>query len=66
MLNLYKVEFAYARFVQPIQAVIVSAANKRAAIKRARAFIATHYADKMTFDDCRQICRTPDDVLDWN
>lgn len=66
MLNLYKVEFAYARFVRPIQAVIVSASNKRAAIKRVRLFIATHYTDKLTFDDCRKICRTPDDVLDWS
>lgn len=69
MLWLFKVNFCRnmrnggIAYHQPI---IVSECNQRAAVSRARAFIKTQYPERVTLDDIQRICRTPDDVLDWD
>ena len=64
MFTLYKVNFNRPDCGQ-FQAILVSERNQRAAVKRARAFLATNYTDKASLDSVERICATPDDVLDW-
>lgn len=63
--RLYRVRMFWADTIRSLQAVIVSANNKPEAIKRARAFIATQYTERVRVEEAEFICRTPDDVLDW-
>lgn len=66
MLKLYCVRFYFKNGNGNAQPVNVSERNKTAAIKRARAFVATSYRESVTLDYAYEICRTPDDVLDWS
>jgi hypothetical protein len=66
MLNLYKVTFRAHFTFSLYQPINVSARNKPQALKRARAFIESHYSEMIRHESTEKICRTPDDVLDWN
>lgn len=66
MLKLYRITFFFRRDVKSLQPIIASAKNKREAVRRARAFVASHYREAIVLEDTQEICRTPDDVLDWN
>ncbi len=65
MFKLYIVRFFWRDNVGSLQPVIVSERNKSAAIKRARAFVATAYRERVVLDQVHEVCTTPDDVLDW-
>ncbi len=66
MFTLYKVVFFFRHNVQTLQAIHVSERNQRAAVKRARAFVASHYPEAVVKESVTAICTTPDDVLDWS
>lgn len=66
MLKLYKVTFLFLRGVHSLQSIHTSARTKRDAVRRARAFVASHYPERIVLEDVQLICITPDDVLDWN
>lgn len=66
MLTLYKIEFHFYKGMECLQPVIVSAPNRASALKRARAFVRSHYDETVVHDYTGEICRTPDDVLDWS
>lgn len=67
MLKLYKIEFHFYKSDRGmIQPAIVSAPNRAFALKRARAFVRSHYDETIVHDYTGEICRTPDDVLDWS
>lgn len=66
MLKLYRITFFFRKDVKSLQPIVASARNKRAAVVRARAFVGTHYREAVVLEDAQEICRTPDDVLDWN
>lgn len=66
MLKLYRITFYFRKNVTSLQPILASARTKRDAIRRARAFVATHYPGRVVLEDDQEICRTPDDVLDWN
>ena len=70
LFRLYKVRMFWADGVGSLQPILVSANNKREAVKReavkrARAFVASQYREPVRLDDAEVVCRTPDDVLDW-
>ncbi len=65
MLKLFIVRFFWRDNVGSLQPVIVSERTKAAAIKRARAFVATTYRERVVLDHAHEVCTTPDDVLDW-
>lgn len=65
LFRLYKVRMFWADTVGSLQPILVSANNKREAVKRARAFVASQYREPVRLDDAEVVCSTPDDVLDW-
>lgn len=66
MLKLYRITFEWARTGGSLQAVIASGPNKKEAVRRARAFVASQYPEAVRLDEAEAICSTPDDVLDWS
>ena len=66
MLYLYRVTFYFRSANRPLQPVLVSAARKIEAERRAREFIKSNYDDPIVHEDTYLVCRTPDDVLEWN
>lgn len=66
MFGLYKVTFFWKDNVRSLQPILVSERTQRAAVKRARAFVAWQYSEKVVLEGASKICTTPDDVLNWS